>query len=40
VGLEDVQLAVDGVDETELPRQGVEGANAAVVDATDTAEGS
>jgi hypothetical protein len=37
VDLEDVQPAVDGLDEAELPGQGVQGADAAVVDAADTA---
>jgi hypothetical protein len=34
---EHVQPAVDGLDEAELPRQGVQRTDAAVVDAADAA---
>jgi hypothetical protein len=35
MNLEDVQLAVDGVNEAELPGQGVQGTNAAVANAAN-----
>jgi hypothetical protein len=37
--LEEVEFGVDSLNEAELPRQGVEGANATVVNATDTRRG-
>ena len=37
--LEDVEFGVDGLNEAKLTRQGMEGTNAAVANATDSSRG-